>query len=253
MSTVVSLTPAGAALAQKLLALFPALTHLHQPKPFAGTVRERFSQGEPLMLICATGIAVRVLAPALKSKYDDPPVLVLDETGRFVIPLLSGHEGGANEWARQVAEKLGAHCAMTTTERYTHPVWVAGIGCERGCPAEVMAELLAQTLREQAAELTALASIDIKSDERGMQELAERLGLPLVFYPAERLRTVEERLTQRSEHVFAATGCYGVAEAAALVHAEQLAHSSAELVIPKHKNARATVALARAYQSLEDV
>jgi cobalt-precorrin 5A hydrolase len=252
VSVVVSLTAAGDALARRLLALEPQLRHLHRPAPFAERVQGLFAAGEGLILICATGIAVRVLAPVLRSKLDDPPVLVLDEQGRFVIPLLSGHEGGANEWARQLAERLGAQCVITSAAAYTHPVWVAGLGCERGCPAELMHELLERTLAAHGVELGALgalASIDLKRDEPGMRTLAERLGRPLAFYPAEALRAVEHRLTQRSEHVFRATGCYGVAEAAALVHAAALAGADAELVVPKQKNTRATVALARAYRS----
>lgn len=254
MSIVVSLTPAGAALAVRLSRLFPELRQLHQPRPFADTVQRCFTAGEGLILICASGIAVRVLAPVLKSKHEDPPVLVLDEAGRFVVPLLSGHEGGANEWGRRVAEALGAQCVVTSAAPYTHPLWVAGLGCERGCPAPLMRTLLEETLAQhqlQPTLLTALASIELKSDEAGMAQLAQELGLPIAFYPAQALRSVEERLTQRSEHVFAATGCYGVAEAAALVHAEQLAGAPAELVIAKHKNARATFALARAYRNLE--
>lgn len=73
-----------------------------------------FREHPVLVFIMATGIVVRVIAPHIKSKVTDPAVLVVDETGRFVISLLSGHLGGANEAAKLVAEKLGATPVITT-------------------------------------------------------------------------------------------------------------------------------------------
>ncbi len=64
--------------------------------------------------IGATGIAVRALAPLLSHKSTDAPVLVLDPTGQYVISLLSGHWGGANELARHVARLLEATAVITT-------------------------------------------------------------------------------------------------------------------------------------------
>lgn len=67
-----------------------------------------------LVLIMATGIAVRCLAPYLEDKYRDPAVVVLDEQGCFAISLLSGHLGGANALARRVAGVLGGEAVITT-------------------------------------------------------------------------------------------------------------------------------------------
>ena len=108
--TLVSLTEPGRALAQRLLTLLPEAEHLHPPQPFQETVRQHFLAGHRLILLCAIGIAVRTLGPVLRDKYQDPAVLALDEHGRFVVPILSGHEGGANEWARQISDFLGAQC-----------------------------------------------------------------------------------------------------------------------------------------------
>lgn len=76
--------------------------------------RIRFSEGSPLLFIGACGIAVRTIAPSLRDKLTDVPVLVMDESGRYVIPILSGHYGGANTLARQIAERLSASPVITT-------------------------------------------------------------------------------------------------------------------------------------------
>ncbi|MFO1372067.1 MAG: cobalamin biosynthesis protein [Candidatus Competibacteraceae bacterium] len=250
--TIISLTDPGRVLAERLLMLMPDAEHLHRPQPFREVVRERFLAGHRLILLCAVGIAVRTLGPVLRDKYQDPAALVLDEHGRFVVPILSGHEGGANEWARQVAEFLGAQAVITGAQRYTQPLLVAGIGCNRGCPLEPLLVLLDQTLSRhglQRSDLRALASIELKQGETGMHELAAELGLPIAFYPAAVLNEYSDRLSRKSEIVFRETACYGVAEAAALAHAERLVSHDfrAELIIPKQKNADATLAVARIY------
>lgn len=250
MPLVVSLTEAGEALAERLTRAEPGLEHIHRPAPFAEQVREAFRAGRPLILITATGIAVRTLAPVIGDKYNDPPVLVLDQAGNYVIPLLSGHEGGANDWGRRVAAAIGAELVLTTASAYTHPVHVAGIGCERDCPTEAMGAVLDEVLAAaclSADALDGLASIDVKADEAGLLALASERGLPLATYPAERLQRHDGALTERSEHVHAAVGCYGVAEAAALAAVEEQTGDVGELVIGKHKGQRATAALARAY------
>lgn len=66
------------------------------------------------IFIGAAGIAVRYIAPWLKDKFTDSAVLVLDEAGQFVIPLLSGHVGGAVETARALSLFLDARCVVTT-------------------------------------------------------------------------------------------------------------------------------------------
>lgn len=73
-----------------------------------------FAQAELIIFIGACGIAVRTIAPLLKSKTEDPAVLVLDEAGQYVISLLSGHIGGANFYAQQIAGITGAVPVITT-------------------------------------------------------------------------------------------------------------------------------------------
>ncbi len=75
---------------------------------------EGFAEAGALVFCCASGIAVRAIAPHVRPKTKDPAGLVMDERGRFVIPLLSGHLGGANELAGVLAEGLGAVPVLTT-------------------------------------------------------------------------------------------------------------------------------------------
>lgn len=79
--------------------------------PLVATTFGRFSAH---VFIAACGIAVRVVAPHLRDKTVDPAVVVLDDTGRFAISLLSGHLGGANDLARVVAGVVGATAVVTT-------------------------------------------------------------------------------------------------------------------------------------------
>ena len=73
-----------------------------------------FSQSDGLVYVGAAGIAVRAIAPYLKSKTTDPAVVVVDECARYAIPILSGHLGGANDLARAIGRVCGALPVLTT-------------------------------------------------------------------------------------------------------------------------------------------
>ena len=75
---------------------------------------EIFQRSDLLLFFCASGIAVRQTAPFVKDKAGDPAALVLGEDGKFVISLLSGHLGGANEYAERISASLGAVPVITT-------------------------------------------------------------------------------------------------------------------------------------------
>ena len=78
------------------------------------TVGNAFYSSDVLIFVCACGIAVRSIAHFIKDKQSDPAVVVIDDNGKYVISLLSGHIGGANRFSGKLAEKLGAVPVITT-------------------------------------------------------------------------------------------------------------------------------------------
>ncbi|WP_347900913.1 cobalamin biosynthesis protein [Pseudomonas purpurea] len=133
------------------------------------------------------------------------------------------------------------------TDSSAAPTLVVGLGCQRGCPASTLRALLDQALQAHQIELEAvqaLASIDLKRDEPGLNELAAQLGLTLTCFSSAQLAHYQPRLSHQSDIAFERTGCYGIAESAALALAEQLGQAPAKLLIPRQKYAQATFALA---------
>lgn len=72
------------------------------------------SEKKALIFIGACGIAVRAIASSVNNKLKDSPVIVIDELGKFVIPILSGHVGGANELTVLLAAMMNATPVITT-------------------------------------------------------------------------------------------------------------------------------------------
>ncbi|ROS04888.1 cobalt-precorrin 5A hydrolase [Sinobacterium caligoides] len=250
MIRIVALTETGLRLAEYLVDHIDGSTLWYRPKPFTDRLREAFTEGDRLLLIMATGIAVRTLAPVIDNKLVDPAVLVLDESGHFVIPLLSGHEGGANQWACEVATLLKAQLVVTTAKPYLAPVYSVGMGCERGCTQDHLRAHLDRCLDLAGiglSQVTEITSIDIKADEVGLIALAKSLDIPFRTWNKRLLTTVDHLLNSRSEYVFKTVGVYGVAESAALYGAGLLTGDSAELILTKQKTSKATCAIARSF------
>jgi len=118
-----------------------------------GTYTKRaFDNGEAMVFIGAAGIAVRAVAPNIRAKDCDPPVLVIDEKGKYVIPILSGHLGGANRLAVGMARILSAEPVITTAtdigEKFAVDVWAQDIGCHIA-NVENIRHISAAVLREE--------------------------------------------------------------------------------------------------------
>jgi cobalt-precorrin 5A hydrolase len=145
--------------------------------------REQFRRQFPLhrrwVLIMASGIAVRYLDGLPRDKHSDPAVVVLDEAARFAIPLLSGHEGGANALAYQLARLTGAVPAITTASEALKPLTL-GVGCRRGVDAATIEAAVLHALDGlPLAAVREVATIDLKADEAGLLAFCHEHGLPL--------------------------------------------------------------------------
>ncbi|MBI5894112.1 MAG: cobalt-precorrin 5A hydrolase [Deltaproteobacteria bacterium] len=111
---IFALTKNGIKLGERLSRKIENASIFANPKGFKKSVRLAFKKYDGLIFIMASGIVVRTIAPLLKGKEKDPAVVVMDEKGRFVISLLSGHLGGANILAKRIATAIGARPVITT-------------------------------------------------------------------------------------------------------------------------------------------
>jgi cobalt-precorrin 5A hydrolase len=351
-----AITPAGLSLALKLRDAFPGMLHVSESLPpcpapcfsfarLADCVKDRFSLFKAHVFIMSTGIVVRVIAPCIASKTKDPAVVVMDEKGRHVISLLSGHIGGANRLAVAISEKLHTAPVITTatdihqvpaidviavdnglfienpetiktismaflnqdsvylhdpyrllkhagldnmipltagiqnpgktaadastTGKATSPTVVvddrrmrfpdpslilrpktliAGMGCNRNTSASEIREFLINKLDQFALSvnsLSCIATIDIKSDEAGLLEVARILNIPIRFFTREELSRIDSPNPSKivNQHI----GVPSVCEAAAV-----LASEKGELIVPKQISPNVTLAIARINFSSSD-
>ena len=321
--------------------------------PARPAIQQAFREFSGLVIFLSAGACIRLLAPLLVDKHQDPAVVCVDDAGKFCVSLLSGHIGGADRLAETVAECLGATPVVTSASHASgtlavdllgqefgwridaaaesitrasaavvnrmtvgicqeagEPDWwdgdgplpenisqyptlkeladagceaslvitdrvirvgilpsgpsglptvlyrprslVAGMGCRRGVPVEELESLLDETFAENSLcidSLSCVATAELKQGEKGLMQLAERHGVPLVHYSATQLNSIYEpgdldstvtKPPTRSERAHGLVGVWGVAEPAAL-----LASGADQLLVHRKKTTRATIAIAR--------
>jgi cobalamin biosynthesis protein CbiG len=159
---IATLTPRGLELGRRLVQALEGGELVSAQGGGRQTLQELFKAGRPLVCIMALGIVVRVLGPLAQNKGTDPPVVVVDDAGQFVISVLGGHAAGANELARRVAKALGAHPVITTASDALGRPAVDLIGREWGWKVEG---------REN---LTKVAAAIVRGDRVGVYQTAGR-------------------------------------------------------------------------------
>ncbi|MCR5833441.1 MAG: cobalt-precorrin 5A hydrolase [Selenomonadaceae bacterium] len=159
-TAIISLTKNGAKIAAKIVTKMGGQTFA-KGKEFENLpklVEEIFTKFDGLIFICATGIAVRMIAPHIVSKLSDPAVIVVDDRGNNVISLLSGHVGRANELTIEIAKILEANPVITTATDVCGKFSVDSITSKLGLvpqPKEAIKAINAAILRGENVFVTA--------------------------------------------------------------------------------------------------
>ncbi|MFZ5943611.1 MAG: cobalt-precorrin 5A hydrolase [Bacillota bacterium] len=274
-------------------------------------MKDVFHRYDGIILIMSAGIAVRVISPYINKKNIDPAVVVMDEKGKYIISLLSGHLGGANKLTKELAQLTGGHPVITTAtdinslnavdalalkwkmdiepienivffnkallhgHKYTfwadkdlqitdidqevknfkeysagNNTWnviisnkkcnnligsnniflrprniMLGVGCKKNFPSEKFRNVVEKFLNENdlsIKSLGALATIDIKKEEKAILDLAQLLKIPLFVYSKEELNSCYEKFPflKKSQFVYRTVNTLGVCEPAALLAAQ---------------------------------
>ncbi|MDY0300235.1 MAG: cobalamin biosynthesis protein [Trichlorobacter sp.] len=202
---------------------------------------EIFNSYDELVYAVPAGVVVRAVAPVLQHKLSDPAVVVTDLHGRWMVSLLSGHEGGANECAIRLANLTGAEPVISTSSEALKRI-IVGIGCRRGTSAERIIAAVSEGLKLagcQQDQVRLLASVDIKADEQGLLEASQILGIPLRIIPSDEVRNTARRFGC-SDFVQVKVRLPAVAEPAAL-----LAGRRTQLLLPKTIIQGVTIAVAQ--------
>jgi cobalt-precorrin 5A hydrolase len=271
---VVAVTPGGAALARRLCRELPG-AQCWLPRNLAGSdpgvktfrrlsqvFQGAFRARENLVCIMAAGIVVRSIAPYLRGKDLDPAVVVLDEGGLFAVSLLSGHLGGANDLARQVAGVLGGTPVITTASDI------------RGLPAlDVLAERLGLAIENLAGvrgiQMALLSGRPIRVVDpdgylAGMLaeypglftrepdlEAARVAGRPTVYVGSREGPWPEWWLVLRPKNLVAGVGCHKGTPAAEIINFIQACFKEERLSLLSLK-ALATIAAKREEPGLQE-
>ncbi len=251
-TALITLCDQGARVALRLLEKLPgcrAYVHEMVKEPihaerFSAVVKltqQIFRNYPRLVYIAPCGVVVRAIAPLVQHKLTDPAVVVVDVGARHAVSLLSGHEGGANTLALEVANALGAEPVISTTTEAAKAL-IVGVGCRRGAQAEKIAGAIREALSKVNAtpgEVRFLASAELKSDEAGLLQAAKDLDLCLRFISASEILSTTKKF-HHSQFVADKVKLPAVAEPSAL-----LAGRRTQLILPKTIINGVTVAIAR--------
>jgi cobalt-precorrin 5A hydrolase / precorrin-3B C17-methyltransferase len=155
MIGLITVTAGGRSAAERLAAALP-YAHIYDG-PAASAIPLAFAECDGIIAFLAVGATVRIAAPLITGKYDDPGVVCVDEALRFAIPVLGGHAGGANVLARRVAGILGATAVITTAAEAAGSVGLDEFGGDLGFvvePGSDMAPVGAAILSGERVTLT---------------------------------------------------------------------------------------------------
>jgi cobalamin biosynthesis protein CbiG len=156
------MTPGGNRLGQRLAQAGGRGEVVEAPGNAREALERFFHAGRPMVCIMALGIVVRILGPLARDKESDPPVVVIDEGGRFAVSVLGGHGAGANALAREVAALLGAEAVITTASDALGMPAVDLIGREWGWQID------------RPEDLTAVAAAVVRRGLIGVRQTAGR-------------------------------------------------------------------------------
>lgn len=277
-----------------------------------------FNKYNAIIFVCACGIAVRAIAPHVRSKISDPAVIVVDISGKFCISLLSGHLGGANSLTEKIAYSIDAVPVITTatdtggkfspdsfarannlviqdmniaketacavlrgekiglvsdyscrnipreitcdtdchsgiiispymvespfevTLRLFTKNIILGIGCKKGVSRETIERVVYRVLSENniaVESVCGIGSVSLKSEEKGLLDFCEKLGINPVFHTPRQLMDLEGDFTP-SEFVMKTVGADNVCERSAI------AAGGNRLITRKYSENGVTVAIA---------
>jgi cobalt-precorrin 5A hydrolase/precorrin-3B C17-methyltransferase len=177
-----------------------------------GLVHEAWQYREGLIFIMAMGIVIRTITPLIRDKREDPPVVVVDETGRYVISLLSGHLGGANALTQEIAGILGAEPVLTTStdlNGLTPPdLWAMGKGLVIE-NSEALPSITTRFIQNRALRVFVEKGLDIELPEDYL--LVEPAYADMLVTNRQRIETcgckVKGQLYVRPKNLFVGIGC----------------------------------------------
>ena len=141
MIGLVSVTAAGRAAAQRLEQAWPDARRYDGPA--AAALPRAFKACDAVVCFLAVGATVRLIAPLLQGKTEDPGVVCVDEALRYAVPVLGAHQGGGNELARRVADALGAEPVVTTASDAAGGAGLEEFGADLGFTVEPGSDLAA--------------------------------------------------------------------------------------------------------------